>query len=89
MFRPFLSSKKSGQRQVSLYGLMDGVIKKGRSICNFLVNSHKETIFLPFIGTSNISKIVEKLLICWIFLKVRETKYISDTTTIHFRGPTC
>ncbi|KAL4593761.1 hypothetical protein ACB092_M014000 [Castanea dentata] len=35
--------------------------KKRRSICNFLVNSPKGTIFLYSIDTSNISKIAEKV----------------------------
>ena len=35
--------------------------KKRRSICNFLVNSPKGTIFLYSIDTSNISKTVEKV----------------------------
>ena len=35
--------------------------KKRRSICNFLVNSPKGTIFLYFIDTSDISKTAEKV----------------------------
>ncbi|KAH1198308.1 hypothetical protein GmHk_18G051916 [Glycine max] len=36
--------------------------KKRRSICNFLVNSPKETIFLYSLDTSDISKIANKVL---------------------------
>ena len=35
--------------------------KKRRSICNVLVNSPKETIFLSSVDTSNISKTADKV----------------------------
>ena len=38
--------------------------RKNRSICNFLVNSPKGTIFLASIDTSEISKTKKKYLLC-------------------------
>jgi len=39
-------------------GLTD---KKRRCICNFLVNSHKGTIYLSSVDTSNMSKTADKV----------------------------
>ena len=40
---------------------MHGLIGRRRSICNFLVNSSKGTIFLSSINTFDISKIADKV----------------------------
>jgi len=40
---------------------MDWQIKKRRCICNFLVNSHKGTIYLSSVDTSNMSKTADKV----------------------------
>jgi len=42
--------------------LMGGQIKKIHSICKFLVNNFKETVFLYSLDTSNILKAIDKVL---------------------------
>ncbi|XP_074274145.1 uncharacterized protein LOC141597770 [Silene latifolia] len=57
-----MSTKKNGKKQ-GLYDYVDGwTDRKRRSICNFLVNSPKGTVFSSSIDTSEISKTADKVL---------------------------
>ncbi|XP_038690695.1 uncharacterized protein LOC119989295 isoform X2 [Tripterygium wilfordii] len=60
--KEYLELHKVGWRRVGCSIMSDTwTNKKGRSICNFLVNSWKGTIFLESIDTSNFSKTAKKV----------------------------
>jgi phosphoribosyl-ATP pyrophosphohydrolase len=63
---------------------MDGQIKKGHCICNFLINSPKGIVFLSSVDTSNMSKVADKVfeMLDVIIKRIGEENVVQVVTDI-------